>query len=159
MRITTIIFLVFLLGAFAIGASTYELDKETINIIINNTSQAIENIELTNNLSDSEIPNYEGLMKVLEKYIHFVGTFTIEIFKVGLYFGRDNPDYFEPVFIIKIIKLIIVLVIIMLLIKPVGYLLIFLILFVMFIYDKIKNNKSKRRKNKWKKKNQHLKKK
>ena len=75
------------------------------------------------------------MMLVLEKYIKFVGTFSIEVFRAGVHFGQDNPGYFEPDFITKVIKLVIILLIISLLIKPLGYLIIIIILLSMYIKD------------------------
>ena len=146
MKLFNIVILLFLLSAFAVGSALNEQDKTLIDGAINNASVAIENITIEYSNPSSEIPNIEGLFFVLEKYVKFVGAFIIEILRAGIYFGNDNPEYFDPNFVIIIIKLLVWLAIISLLIKPVGYLLIFIIIGAMFISDKVKNKKNETQK-------------
>lgn len=141
MKILSIIILLFILSALAIGSGIYQSDISLIDNSINNVSQSINNITLTPS-TESSIPNMDGIYLSIEKYIHFVGTFLLEVMRTGIHFGRDNPEYFNPSFIYKIIKLIVILVIVSLLIKPVGYVLIFLILGIIHLKNKY-----------WKKKN------
>ena len=144
MRLVGLLVFLFLLSAFAIGSSIPEDKINEIDLAINNITIRIDEIELNyNETQESQIPNMEGFFDVLEKYIKFVGTFAIEVMRAGIYFGNDNPDYFEPSFILKIITLIFWLIIISLLIKPLVYLIILIVLLGMFINNKIKKRKQK----------------
>ena len=136
MRLFGIILLIFLLAAFSIGSAINQYDRNLVDIAIDKAMISIENITIERASSeDSTIPNFNGMMLVLEKYIKFVGTFSIEVFRAGVHFGQDNPGYFEPDFITQVIKLVIILLIISLLIKPLGYLIIIIILLSMYIKD------------------------
>ncbi len=147
MKIFNILILLFLLSAFTIGIILQEEDRSLVDSSINNATLAIENITLAYS-GESNITNINGFYKVLEKYIKFVGAFALEVVRAGIYFGQDNPDYFEPSFIIKIMKLIVWATIITLLIKPVMYLIIFIVMIVVYFRDRIKLRKQNvRRKN------------
>ena len=143
MRLYNIIILLFILAAFSIGTSLTDVDKVLVDGSLNNVTLIIENITLNQNLSEHEtIPNVNGFMSVLEKYIKFIASFMIEVLRAGIYFGQDNPGYFNPDFIFKIIKLVLILTIISLLIKPVGYVVVLIILLGIFIKDQYaKRNK------------------
>lgn len=140
MRIFSIIILLFLLSAFAIGVGLQDSSKETIDYSIDNASFVIENINL-NAPNDSELPNAEGIYKIIESGIKFAGVLGLESMRAGIYFGKDNPQYFTPEFIFKIIKLIVILVIVSLLIQPTFYAAIFLIMGLMWIVDHFKKKK------------------
>ncbi len=137
MRIYNIILFLFLLSAFSIGASLTDVDKVLVDGSLNNATLIIENITLTQNSSpETSIPNINGFISVLEKYIKFIGSFLIEVVRAGVYFGQDNPGYFNPDFVVKIIRTIVILILISLLIQPVGYVIVFLILIGIYIKDK-----------------------
>ncbi len=137
MRLYNLWIFLFILATFSIGTSLTEVDKVLVDNTLNNVTLIIENITLNQNSSQNEtIPNINGFMSVLEKYIKFIGSLLIEVLRAGIYFGQDNPDYFNPDSIFKIIRLIIILTIISLLIKPVGYVIVFLILMGIYIKDK-----------------------
>ena len=142
MKISNIIILIFLLSAFMIGTAFYQNggDVEQIDLVIDNASFTIRNISLESNNSSSETA---GILIIMEEYIHFIGILGMEVMRYGIHFGYDNPDYFEPSFIIKIIKLIIYLVIFSLLIQPIFYLLVFIVMAILWIIEKRK----KKRKN------------
>jgi len=145
MNFINFLIILFLLGAFTVGIVLTDVDKSEIDLVFVNATKSIDNITLDYTQENYEnIPNVEGLFDVLEKFIKFVGALVIEVFKAGIHFGHDNPDYFEPAFLINIMKLLVVLFIIGLLIKPVGYLLIFLVLIIISIYDKIKKRRKKK---------------
>ena len=144
MRLINIVILLFLLAALTIGSSISQYGAISImDSAINNASLIIQNITFEDiDLSESQnIPNVEGLFLILEKYIHFIGTFAMEILRAGVHFGYENPDYFNPDFITKLIMWIVVLLIISLLIKPVGYLIIFIVMLGIYIKDKFKKKK------------------
>lgn len=136
--------LIFLLTAFSLGAGLQDVDFEKIDSSFNTASEVINKVNFNSSYNDIEsMPNGKGLFVILEKYVHFVSITAIEIMRTGVYFGRDYPDYFQPEFVIKVIRLLVILAIISLLIKPVGYILIFIILGIMALRDRLK----KRRKN------------
>ena len=140
-RLTNVFLLIFLLAAFALGSATTNLDRPLIDSAFDNASIKVNNITLDTEQEYEGIPNFSGLFKVLEKYMRFVGTLVIEVFRAGIYFGQDNPEYFNSDFIFKVIKLIVVLTIISLLIKPVSYLVVLLVLGGMYINGKLKRKK------------------
>ena len=140
MRLTGILILIFLLTAFTIGSNIPEDKIAITDSALDNATIEIDMINLDSQ-TNSTIPNMEGLMDVLERYVKFVGAFFIEVMRAGIHFGNDNPDYFEPSFIIQAIKLIVILFILGLLIKPLGYLVIMLIMLGMYIFDKIRIRK------------------
>ena len=145
MRLFNILILLFVLSAFAIGVSLSEGDRSIVDSAVNNVSLSIENLTLISP-SESKIPNIEGFFLVLEKHIKFIGAFALETLRAGIYFGQDNPEYFEPSFIMGIVKLIIWLVIIGLLIKPIGYVVIFMIMLAIYIKDRFKVRKENKEK-------------
>ncbi len=144
MRLIHIFIFLFILAAFSVGTSLTDVDRVLVDNSLDNVTLIIENITLNPNSSENEtIPNVNGFIFVLEKYIKFIGSFMIEVLRAGIYFGQDNPDYFSPDFIFKIVRLILILTIISLLIKPVGYVIIFLILIGIYIKDKYLRNRKK----------------
>lgn len=142
MRLLNIMVIIFLISAFAIGIAIKDQDIEVMHSALDNATISISNITL-DSTSSSEIPNLEGLFTVIEKYIHFVGVFAIEFMRAGISFGHDNPEYFEPMFLITIMKLLVWALLISLLIKPAGYLIIFIVMGVIFIVEKIKARKTR----------------
>lgn len=143
MRIFSIVILLFLLSAFAIGIGVQGANNELIDSSINKVSFIIENISL-DVPNNSELPNTKGIYKIIESGVKFVGVLGIETMRTGIYFGKDNPQYFTPEFIFKIVKLICILVIVSLLIKPVFYGIIFLVMGLMWLWNYLKRNGGKR---------------
>lgn len=155
MRLFNILLFLFLITSFSIGVSLTDMDRILVDGTLNNASLIIDNITLNPDTSqDSSIPNLDGFINVLEKYIKFMGNLVLEIIRAGAYFGQDNPDYFNPDFIAKTVNLIIVLIIISLLIQPVGYVLVFLILIGGWIKDRYvkRNERAAKKDNKFVKK-------
>lgn len=148
MRVTLVIVFLFLLTAFLIGTMNPDVDVEVMDRSLNNASQTLENINFTNIESDSGIPNMNGVMLILEKYVQFVGVFGIEVTRAAIYFGRDNPDYFKPDFILKIVWWILIFMLLTALIKPAMYLVAFVIIGTSALIDKLKSRRAKR-KEKW----------
>ena len=138
MKLTTIIILMFLLGAFAIGVTLTETESLTPQNISESIDQTnLTSIELPRSTSISEgIIDVNSIITILESYIRFILTFTLEIVKVGINFGYENPNYFEASYLIGIIKLIIILLIVSLLIKPLFYLGIIIVLMAIWLKDK-----------------------
>lgn len=151
-NLTNTLLLIFLLAAFAIGITATDMELATVHTAIDNASSTINNITLDASSSTSKLP-MEGIFLVIEKYIHFAGTFCLEIFRTGVIFGHQNPDYFSPEFIVKIVQLIIILMIISLLIKPLFYLIIFIVMLIIYLKDKRQNHKKKKGEKRWKTKN------
>jgi len=144
MKLLNIIILLFVLSAFTIGISLSDssvLTPNNISEILDQTN--LTQIELSRvSSSEVEIINVNGFLSIVESYVRFIITFALEIMKMGISFGYDNPDYFEPSFIFQIIKLIVILTIIGLLIKPVTYGIVLLILLGIWIKDIVIKNKS-----------------
>jgi hypothetical protein len=140
MRLFSILIFIFLLSAFSIGSVLQDNDKQEINQALFNVSKTINDIELIPPENKS-IPNIEGFYLVIENGIKFIGVLAIEVFRAGIFFGKDNPEYFQPEFIFKLIKWIIILIFVSLLLKPIGYLLAFIIIGFMYLKDKLKKKK------------------
>ena len=147
MKITSILGLLFLLAAFGIGVgltdSSTIITPENITIILDKTNVTQIELDRVEEVSDGFV-NINNFLNVIEAYIRFLLILFIEVIKAGINFGYDNPDYFEPSFIIQIIKLIVILTIIGLLIKPITYGIVLLILLGIWIKDKLKSNSIKR---------------
>lgn len=143
MRAGNLFFLLFILAAFTLGVTMEQsgVEKELMDSALDNASMVFHEVELGRTYNESQIPNLNGFMTVIEEGIQFVGVLSIEVLRAGIYFGHDNPDYFEPEFLISIIKLIIILVILSLLIQPAFYLIIFIVMAVIWIKDKLKERK------------------
>ena len=139
MNFTNLLLLVFLMSAFAIGVSIQPEDNQILQQGLDNMSIVMQNITLEP--VDNEYAN--GLHLILEKFVGFMGVTFVEITRMGISFGMDNPDYFEPSFIFSIVKLIVVLVIVSLLIKPISYLVVLIVLLSMWVIEKINKRKKK----------------
>lgn len=144
MRIISIMVFLFVLAAFAIGMTLQNSTHEQIDASVDNVSLTIENIHLQAP-EDSTLPNSKGLYKIIESGVHFVGILGVESMRTGIHFGKDNPQYFTPEFIIKIIKIIAILIIVSLLIQPLFYLIIFIIMGIIWIKDRIKKRRNIKR--------------
>ncbi len=142
MRLITIIVLLMFLTLFALGGILKDSPEVDTVGIFSNATIIIQNITLDSNSSS---PLANSVIEITEQYIHFVGTVLFESSKFIVAFGKDNPDYFEPSFIIKIVRLIVILVIVSLLIKPLFYLGIMIVMLGIWLKDKII------KKEKWKK--------
>ncbi len=142
MRIFNIIILIFLLGAFTIGASYSNAGISPDKVFKTLADSNITKVDILQDF-DGDI-NVNRLLIIMESYIRFLLVAMIEILQMGIEFGFDNPDYFEATFVFKIIKLIIILVIIKLLIKPVTYLIVLVALVVIWFNDRLKKRKEKK---------------
>ena len=140
MKLFNLIILLFLLSAFAIGVGLQDSGRELIDSSIDNASLVIDNITFDYPVGEN-VPNSEGLYKIIESGVKFVEVLGFETMRIGIHFGQDNPQYFTSDFILKIVKLIVILVIISLLIKPVFYIGIFLIMGIIWIINYIKKRK------------------
>ncbi|KKL52020.1 hypothetical protein LCGC14_2289640, partial [marine sediment metagenome] len=76
MRLTGILILIFLLTAFTIGSNIPEDKIAITDSALDNATIEIDMINLDSQ-TNSTIPNMEGLMDVLERYVKFVGAFFI----------------------------------------------------------------------------------
>lgn len=143
MRLLSLLIFIFILVAFGLGSSLSNSDLTPKNItgIIDNTNLTQINLNHTGIESNSWV-SVDGIINIIESYLKFVITFTIETMKMAIGFGYENPQYFEIGFISNIIYWIIVLIIISLLIKPVTYLIILLVLFGIWIKEKISKKKN-----------------
>lgn len=137
-----LLLLTFVLTACAIGASLNESEDFAMNSALDNVTNTINNISL----SETNDTYANGIIKITEAYMKLVGNAAMEVMRMGILFGKDNPEYFEPSFIIKIIKLLVWLAIISLLVKPVFYLIVLVVMGFIFIKDHVKNRKNKKEK-------------
>lgn len=140
-RLIELCLLIGILAAFVIGISVNEMEINQVDLIIDNSSKVIDNITLTYNQSNSSIPNMNGILKSIEYGVKFVGFLFIEVFRAGIHFGHDNPQYFKPEFILALVKFILIALIVGLLIKPVFYILVFLVLCGIWVRDYFKKRK------------------
>ncbi|KKN51442.1 hypothetical protein LCGC14_0622580 [marine sediment metagenome] len=139
MRIISIFITVFLLAAFAIGISMADNDMSDINLALDNASIIATNFSLANTTNNTYA---NGVLLVAEKFVHFITVSMVEIMRVGILFGHDNPDYFTPDFIIGITKLLIWVMIVSMLIVPIMYFLGFLIMIAIWVISKFKGRKN-----------------
>lgn len=139
MRIISIFITVFLLAAFAIGISIADKEMPVINLALDNASIIVTNFSLAGTTNNSYA---NGLFIVIEKFVHFAAVSVIEVMRIGILFGHDNPDYFTSEFIIGIAKLLIWAMIASLLIVPMMYFLAFLIMIGIWVTSKFKRRKN-----------------
>ncbi|MHA1201345.1 MAG: hypothetical protein ACTSQ4_02335 [Candidatus Heimdallarchaeaceae archaeon] len=134
MRFMNVFLLIFVLAILAMGAGLTDVETEVVDYALNNASIQMQNFELLYNesLNDS---NLKGFYAIIEQFIQFAGTLAFEGARVGVHFGQENPQYFEPDFIIKIIRLLIWLAIISLAIQPAFYVLVFFVMCMIFMKD------------------------
>ena len=140
MKLTNIFILLFVLSAFAVGVGLQDSDSLLIDSAMDNASLRIENISIAAPI-DSNITNAKGIFKIVDSGVKFAGIVGIETLRTGIYFGKDNPQYFSAEFIFKIIKLIIILAIISLLIQPTFYVGVFIIMLIIWMREYIKKKK------------------
>lgn len=146
MRIFNLVMFLFVLSAMAIGTQISGTEQIVINRAIDNVTSVIENISLEN-VSVENFPEVNGIFNIVEKYIHLVGAVFTEALRAGINFGKNNPEYFEAEFILKIIIFVCIAIIVSFLIQPLFYILIFLVMGIMWIYDVIKRRKKKNEQN------------
>lgn len=143
MKTTSLLILLFLMSAFAIGASLQDSNEVVIDNAFENASITINNITLTH---ESNGTYANGILKITESYMKFIGATALETTKLGIIFGKENPEYFESEFIISIIRMIIWLAIIGLLIRPVCYIGAFIVMSILYIKDYLIKRSDKNRK-------------
>lgn len=137
MRLTNILFLLFIMSAFAVGVSFQDADMERIEGALDNASMVGKNMTF-----ESTGDNYiDGMFIVMKEFIDFAVVSFVEVMRLGILFGTENPQYFEAEFIFEIIKLLVWLIIISLLIQPIFYLIVLIIMTIMWMADKINKRK------------------
>lgn len=139
MRILSVLIAVFLLSAFAIGISMADEDISIINLALDNVSIVVTNFSLAGTTNNTYA---NGALLVTEKFVHFTAVAVVEVMRIGILFGHDNPDYFTPEFIIGIAKLLIWAMILSMLIVPMMYFLGFLIMIAIWVMSKFKGRKN-----------------
>ena len=147
MRLSTIVVLVFLLSAFAIGSILSDPSSSVTPQNISDTLSATNITDITLDRiveSDDSFISVNRIITVIEAFIRFALVGFIELMQMGIEFGYDNLNYFEASFIISIVRLIVILVIISLLIKPLFYLIILNALSVIWIVEKFKKKNDKK---------------
>ena len=140
MKLSNLVILLILMSAFAIGVGLSDTDKLVLNDALTNATLQVSNITLDSTTSSTNV-NMSSFFLIVEKYIQFIVTLLFEVMRIGINFGYDNPQYFEPTFILNIMKLLVWLTIISLLIKPIGWLIAFMIVGAIALKDKFKKRK------------------
>jgi len=138
MRLISVLFIVFLMAAFAIGVSVEDSEMADVNVALTNASIIATNFTL-NNVSDNAY--IECGFRVVEKFVHLAVIAMVEVMRMGVLFGHDNPSYFEPEFIMKIATAIVWLTILSLMFVPLMYFTAFLIMIVIWVKDLIKKRR------------------
>lgn len=143
MKLWTVIIVLFIILAIGIGISV----RENSDLTPNNITDIIDDYNMSSielNAEDYDNVYARGVVDTLEYYIKFVVFLGFQVMKLGIIFGYENPDYFEPSFILNLLKLILIALVIVLLIKPVTYLVIIIVLFVIWIKDRVVSRRIKR---------------
>lgn len=162
MRIIPLIFCFFLVALLMIGSTLKESDmalNETRDII--NFTETKINFSVSRELflnktvnpypeSEEQLINVQRFRKSIDYLLYSTLGIVEELSKMTIEFGYRKPLDYETIF--NLLKYIIIVVLIVVLIKPVGYVIIFIIMSAMYINEKIKSRKEKRRFSKWKKK-------
>ncbi len=143
MRIFTLVIVLFLLSAFAVGVSMQDSDITIIDSALDNITKTWDTTSL--NLYDETGDKYtDGMMYVIFEASDLFVITGSQVMRLGILFGYENPDYFTPEYILKIIKILVILIIVSLLIKPLFYLGAFMVIFIMWLLERIKNRKDKK---------------
>jgi len=143
MNVNNLILFMFLLSAVAIGAGLQDAELDIIMSGIDNASEVVKNISIINvNNSSHNGSISKGILTIIESGIHFAGTLGVETMRMGVLFGKENPDYFSAVNLMKLAKWMVVLIIVSLLIRPVSYLVVFLVMIFLWVVEKRKISKT-----------------
>ena len=124
---------IFLMSAFAIGISLQDQDMDIINEALNNASSIAENITFP---TDSPNPYVNGMLNVFEHFVKLALATGMEVMRIGILFGHDNPQYFEAEFILTFMQLFIWLIAISVMFVPMMYLLAFFVVLGIWIKNK-----------------------
>lgn len=138
MRIINILILLFIMSAFAIGIQWEDKDMPLMEGALDNASLVVHN--LTFEKTGDQF--MDGMLTILYEFIDFIGVSYVEVMRLGIIFGSENPEYFTPEFIITMMKLIVWLVVLSLLIQPLFYLVVFIIMIGVWAVDKFKRRKN-----------------
>lgn len=142
MRLTNIFILLFLMSAFAVGVSLKDTDYNILDTKLNDLKYNSSFDLSKRNLTIDSGSNYtNGIITVVYDGCDFLFKGSIEIMRLGIRFGYENPDYFTPEYIFKIILLVIIVIIVSYLIQPLIYIVAFIVIGVMWIIDKHKKKK------------------
>lgn len=130
---------IFLMSAFAIGITLQDDDMSTINEMIENASLTAGNFSF----ETVDNPYIDGMLNVAEEFIEFALAAGMEVMRMGILFGHDNPSYFEAESILTFTKLFIWVIALSVMFVPMMYLLAFLIMLGMWIKRKFFSSTSK----------------
>jgi len=135
----------FILAALGIGAGLASEQMSPDTIVDSIDAANITDITLERVTSDpTSFIDVNSILTIVEAFVRYVVTFAVEVMKMGIKFGYENPQYFEPSFIVNLIRFIIYAVLVSLLIKPLMYLVIMIILAIVWIADRFKRRKSRK---------------
>jgi len=122
----------FIILAFVVGSQVEPEQMPQIHKTLNNASATLNQI----NLEGSPDPYVNGTLLVIEKFFHYLGTFFTEVARAAITFGSQSPQYFEPTFILNLVRFILIAIIVGLLIKPLFYLGVIIVLLISWIWEK-----------------------
>ena len=142
MRIFTLAIALFLLSAFAVGVSMQDTDITIIDSALNNATRNSPFANYNKTITDDRYT--DGMIFVIYEFCDFVLKGGMEVMRLGILFGYENPDYFTPEYVLSMIKIFAVVILISLLIQPLFYVGAFLVIFVMWLSEKIKKRKEKK---------------
>jgi len=144
MRITTLAIALFLLSAFAVGVSMQDSDITEIDESLYNITKSWETI--SPNLYNETGDKYtDGMMYVIFEACDLFVIAGTQVVRLGILFGYENPDYFTPEYLLKMIKVFALIIIISLLIRPLFYLGAFIVIFIVWLLKRIKKRREKRK--------------
>ena len=142
MRIVTLAIVLFLLSAFAVGVSMQDTDITMIDSVLNNATRNSPFANYNKTITDDRYTN--GMIFVVYEFCDFALKGSMEVMRLGILFGYENPDYFTPESVLYAVKWFAIIILISLLIQPLFYLGAFLVIFVMWLLERIKNRKDKK---------------
>ena len=148
MRIFTLVIALFLLSAFAVGVSMQDTDITMIDSVLNNATRNSPFANYNKTITDDRYT--DGMIFVVYEFCDFALKGSMEVMRLGILFGYENPDYFTPESVLYTVKWICIIILVSLLIQPLFYLGAFLVIFVMWLLERIKNRKDKKELNRLK---------
>ena len=143
MRIITLAIALFLLSAFAVGVSLQDTDITKIDFALNNATKNSPFANYNKTITDDRYT--DGMIFVIYEFCDFAFKGGMEVMRLGILFGYENPDYFTPEYVLSLVKIFAWVIVISLLIKPLLYVGAFLVIFIMWVVEKIKKRRDKKK--------------
>jgi len=142
MRIITLAIALFLLSAFAVGVSMQDSDITIIDSALNNITRESPFANYNKTITDDKY--MDGMIFVIYEFCDFVFKGGIEVMRLGILFGYENPDYFTPEYVLSMVKIFAWVIVISLLAQPLFYLGAFIVIFIMWLLERIKKRRDRK---------------